>query len=261
MDKNDKRLKGEVNAGLTYTGCARKLRRDYPHDVKMIFMLRDPVDRSYSAYKYFLARGFLPTWAYRYDEKYGHAQGFDYYVHRILDDPKQKSQIMNKRLKYLVFSQSNYGACIAEYLNGFELKNMDFVIFERFIVNEQEECKRIYDFLGVSGEGQLDRVVKSNEGNNKAVSAWRAKQLYLIKGLNYAFYDLLAMPYWAAGLYGRFKRYYKDVRKKCLAPDTDKSKILPSTRKYLMDYYSADIEKLERLTGKDLSAVWRKNGK
>ena len=60
---------GEVNAGLSFGGCARWLGKDFPHDTKLIFMMRDPADRCYSAYKYFLDLGFLPMSVVADDKK------------------------------------------------------------------------------------------------------------------------------------------------------------------------------------------------
>ena len=49
----DDRLRGEINAGLTFSHCAHKIARDMPSDVKLLFMMREPVARAFSAYKYF----------------------------------------------------------------------------------------------------------------------------------------------------------------------------------------------------------------
>ncbi len=257
LDRKDKRLRGEINAGLTYDDCAHKVRRDYSHKVKMIFMMRNPADRSYSAYKYFLARGFLPSWAIRYDMTYGHARGFDHYVHWVLDNRTRRSQIMEHRLKYMVFSQSNYGACIAEFLNGFDLKNMKFVFFEEFIQDQHAACREIYDFIGIDDVPGIDYDIKSNEGNDRVVSVPRATEYWWIKGINYMLYDLFLMSHWGPHLYDRYHAMYLRERDKCLVPDHDKDAMLPSTRRYLMRYYEPDIRKVERITGKDLHQLWK----
>ncbi len=256
IKKNDPRLLGEVNAGLTFSGCAHKLSRNMSRDTKMIFMMRNPVDRSYSAYKYFLARGFLPMDIVVADKKKGHAKAFDLYVHSVLDDRKKRADIMKRRMKYLVLSQSNYGACVGEYLNSFDLKNMHFIIFEEFVSDEQKTCKELYDFLGISDSELIDYHVKSNEGNEQAISAIKAKKFYFVKGLNYFLYDLIAMPHWAPKLYDHFHSYYKRVRKICLMKDPDKSKISSETREYLMEYFEADVRAMEGICGRPLRSIW-----
>ncbi len=248
--------KGEINAGLTFSGCAKRLKRHMSHDTKMIFMMRNPADRSYSAYKYFLARGFLPMSAVEYDKKHGHAKGFDHYVHTVLDHSCRRMQIMEKRQKYLVFSQSNYAACIGEFLGAFDIRNMKFVLFEDFIQNEKKVCQEIYEFVGVSEANGINYHVKANEGNDQAVSGRYAKEYLFAKGFNYALYEFLAMPHWAPKLYEKYERKLQRIRKKCLVADMDNSKMLPSTRRYLMDHYETDICALERLIGRDLHKIW-----
>lgn len=59
-EPEDPRLVGEVNAGLGFNGCAEMLTRDFDHSTKLFFMMRNPVDRAWSAFKFFCALGFLP---------------------------------------------------------------------------------------------------------------------------------------------------------------------------------------------------------
>ncbi|MCD8117917.1 MAG: sulfotransferase domain-containing protein [Lachnospiraceae bacterium] len=249
VGRGDRRKKGEINAGLTFGGCAEKLAKDFPRDTKMIFMLRNPVDRSYSAYKYFLARGFLPAEAVAYDAVHGHARGFDHYAHSVLDDPGQRGKIMSSRMKYLVFSQSNYAACISDYLKEFDIRNMKFVVFEDFIRDQHRVCREIYEFIGVEDAEGIQYNLRSNEGRERATSGLRAREFCIIKGINYFLYDLIAMPHWAPKLYERYAAFYGKIRSKCLAEDSDRSGVLPSTRTYLMGYFEKDLNHLEKLTG------------
>ncbi len=256
LAEDDPRLKGEVNAGLTFSGCAAKLKKNMSRDTKMIFMLRDPVGRSYSAYKYFLARGFLPTKAVEDDQRLGHAEGFDRYVHSVLDSPGQRGKIMKKRLKYLVLSQSNYAACMEEYFDTFDRENMKFVIFEEFVRDEHRACQEIYDFLGVDDVEGIHYGLVVNSGNERAVSAGKAHRYMVIKGMNYGLYEMLAMPYWAPRLYRFFRKHYDRFRAACLMPDDDNSKVLPETRAYLQEYFSEDVRRAEAITGRELRKIW-----
>ncbi len=253
---NDIRMKGEINAGLTFNGCARKLKHHMPRNTRMIFMLRNPVDRSYSAYKYFLARGFLPRKAIREDVKYGHAEGFDRYVRRVLEDEKAREQIMEKRLKYLVLSQSNYGACVEEFFPDFHRGNMKFVLFEEFVRDEHAACLEIFDFLELEDSLDIPYGLVENSGNECTVSPRKAKWFYLVKGAHYLFYDLMAMPYWAPDLYRKFDQYYDNVRQSSLAADMDRSQVLDSTRVFLEDYFDEDVRRMEEICGRDLRSLW-----
>ncbi len=253
---DDPRKCGEINAGLTFSGCAKKIAHDFPKDTKFIFMMRNPVDRSYSSYKYFLARGFLPNGVVEDDLKVGHAKAFDHYVHFVLDDPAQESQIMKKRLKYLVFSQSRYASCIREYLQYFPKENMKFIFFEEFVADERATCRDLFDFLGIREDPSVQYSIRANEGTRRATSSHAAKKFEIVKGFHYGFYEFLAMQSWGPGLYQRFKSYYDKVRKKSLMPDPDKSRMLPETRAFLEQYYAKEVADLEKLSGRDLSGLW-----
>ncbi len=252
----DSRILGEANAGLTFSGCAKKLKKNLPSDTKLIFMFRDPIERSYSAYKYFLARGFLPKDVWEFDKENGHGAGFDFYVRSVLDSPKERNQIMKKRLKYLVLSQSNYGTCIKEYTDFVEDARIRFVLFEEFVKDEQAACRALYEFIGVSDVEGIGYGLASNTGHQRATSARAAKKFYWAKGARYLFFDLLAMTYWAPGLYKRFFRHFEKVRREVLVEDADHGKVLPETRQYLEAYFDPEMQLAEEITGRPLRALW-----
>ncbi|MCD7717239.1 MAG: sulfotransferase domain-containing protein [Lachnospiraceae bacterium] len=253
---DDPRRCGEVNAGLTFTGCAKKICHDFSSDTKLIFMMRNPVDRAYSAYKYFLARGFLPKGAVHEDQKYGHAEAFDRYVHSVLDDPAQEKQIMRKRLKYLVFSQSRYYSCIQEYLGTFPKENIHLVFFEEFVRDEKSACRELFDFIGIEEDENVDCSIRANEGNERATSDDAAKKFQIIKGFHYGFYEFVALTYWLPDAYKKFRGYYDRKREETLLPDEDKSVMLPQTREYLEAYFAGEVRQIERLSGRSLDKLW-----
>ncbi|MCC8136943.1 MAG: sulfotransferase domain-containing protein [Clostridiales bacterium] len=253
---DDTRRCGEINAGLTFTGCAKKICRDFSPDTKLIFMMRNPVDRAYSSYKYFLARGFLPKGAVLEDRKYGHAEAFDRYVHSVLDDPAQERQIMRKRLKYLVFSQSCYSTCIQEYLDFFPKENIRLVFFEEFVQDEKAACRELFDFIGIGEDESVDYSIRANEGNERAFSDSAAKRFQIIKGFHYGFYEFAALPYWLPNAYKKFRGYYDRKRQESFLPDEDKSAMLPKTREYLEAYFAEEVRGIERLSGRNLDSLW-----
>ncbi len=256
LSKGDKRLTGEVNAGLTYSDCAGKLAANISPNTKMIFMMRNPIDRAYSAYKYFLARGFLSIEDVEYDKSHGHAEGFHRYVKKVLTDREKRKNIMRNQMKYIVFSQSNYGFCIKQYLKHFKKENMNFVIFEDFIKDQKGACQDIYRFLGVNDCETIDYNLRINEGNECPTSALGTRELMVTKGMKYFLYEFIAMPHWAPKTYDAFATHYKKVRDKVLVPDKDRDKMLPKTRKILAKYFYRDVRELEKITGYDLAAKW-----
>ena len=252
----DERLRGEINAGLTFSHCARKIARDMPYDVKLLFMMREPVARAFSAYKYFLARGHLPEWVVDYDFAHGHARAFDRYAHWVLDDSERRADVMRRRLEYLVFSQSNYATCVEEYLQYFPVEQMKPIFFEEFVADQHAACLDLYDFLGLQDSPNVDYTIHGNEGKERPTSWKAANRERVVKGWNYGFREFAVMEYWGKGLYGKWSDYHKRVRAAAMEPDWDCSKLLPETRAYLREYYDDEVRRLERIFDRDLSRLW-----
>ena len=252
---------GEINAGLGFNGCARLLGKDFSPKTKLIFMMRDPADRCYSAYKYFLALGFLPMSVVADDKKRGHAAAFDSYVRSVLFNPRRRKEIMRHRMKYLCFSQGNYAYCIQEYLRYFPRENMKLVFFEEFVRDEERVTKDILDFLQIPQDPDMTWNVKSNETNFRAASPFRSKIMYLLQGTYYTTFEFLNMKRSCPGFFRNFMAFYDWTMDKCTRPETDNSKMLPSTRKLLNRYYRSQIRQVEELAGRSVPERWaRKDG-
>ena len=247
---------GEINAGLGFNGCARLLGKDFSPKTKLIFMMRDPADRCYSAYKYFLALGFLPMSVVADDKKRGHAAAFDSYVRSVLFNPRRRKEIMRHRMKYLCFSQGNYAYCIQEYLRYFPRENMKLVFFEEFVRDEERITKDILDFLQIPQDPDMTWNVKSNETNFRAASPFRSKIMYLLQGTYYATFEFLNMKRSCPGFFRNFMTFYDWTTDKCTRPETDASKMLPSTRKLLNRYYRSQIRQVEELAGRSVPERW-----
>ena len=247
---------GEINAGLGFNGCARLLGKDFSPKTKLIFMMRDPADRCYSAYKYFLALGFLPMSVVADDKKRGHAAAFDSYVRSVLLNPRRRKEIMKHRMKYLCFSQGNYAYCIQEYLRYFPRENMKLVFFEEFVRDEERITKDILDFLQIPQDPDMTWNVKSNETNFRAASPFRSKIMYLLQGTYYATFEFLNLKRSCPGFFRNFMTFYDWTTDKCTRPETDTSKMLPSTRKLLNRYYRSQIRRVEELAGRSVPESW-----
>ena len=254
--ENDARLPGEINAGLGENGCAEWIAKDFAADTKLIFMMREPVERSYSAYKYFLARGFLPMRYMRLDRRRGHAAAFDVYVHNILEHPGKKAEILKKRRKYLVFSQSCYAELIGEYAQYFPKEQMHFILFEDFVKNQEKECRKVYDFLGIGEDEKVPYGIRSNEGNQRAAgSVWAILHLWFV-AFNYWLTEYLDVEKDHPVAYRRYRIVHDWVIRKSFQEDEDHSKVTDSTRQYLQQYYQQEIAQTEKLIGRSLEGIW-----
>lgn len=254
VSPDETRLVGEVNAGLTYNGCAKKLKKDFSPDTKLIFMMRNPVDRAWSAYKFFTGLGFLPQSVIRNDLKRGHAAAFHDYVRSVVCDPKKHGEVMDKRLKYLVFAQGNYETCIREYADYFP--NIKLIIFEEFVKDQKAACEDLYDFLGIEPDGDIQYGIQSNETHRAAAGPARAQFRKLVKGGDYILNELVGMSKWAPPVYKAYHKFNRKMYHVCTVEDGDRSKMLPETRQLLEDYYRVEKEKIEIRMKRSLSELW-----
>ena len=250
----DRRLVGEVNAGLSFSGCAKMLTQDFSHETKLFFMMRNPVDRAWSAFKFFCALGFLPSQVIRDDISHGHAAAFDRYCKHVLTDPKQTAWIHRKRMKYLCFSQGNYADLIEEYA---AFPNRHYILFEEFVKDQRAVCEELYRFLGVSAPAEgIPYGMKANETNRRAVSPVKAKYRMVVKGFDYTFDEFFALSHWWPWAYRKHKAHTRKAFYACTAPDEDKNKMLPETRRLLEDYYRPQKDRMADLLGRSLDEIW-----
>lgn len=256
ISKDERRLVGEVNAGLGFNGCAEMLTKDLDHETKLFFMMRDPVSRAYSAFKFFCALGFLPGTVIQDDIDHGHAAAFDRYCRAVLEDDGQRARIMDQRMRYLVFSQGNYADMIAEY-SAFPHKH--FILFEEFVRDQRAACEPLYAFLGVSSpKDGIPYGMVANETNRRAKTVYKAKKRMIIKGWDYSWDEFAALSKWCPPLYRRHKQFTRKAFYSCTLPDGDKSKMLPGTRSLLEDYYRPQKDAVAALLGRSLDEIWFK---
>ncbi len=250
----DGRLPGEINAGLSFSGCAEKLKRDFSPETKLIFMMRDPADRCYSAYKYFLARGFLPLSVARDDLENGHAAAFGRYVRSVLLSPARRGAIMEKRMKYLCFSQGNYAALMEELIPYFP--HFRCILFEEFVRNQEGTCKSLYEFLGVPPDERVTYGLRSNEGNLRLAGPVRARLSEWCKGADYFQDEVLDLSRHLPALSRGYAAFTRRVQARCMKPDPDRSKMDGETRSLLQDYYRPEKDRTAALLGRSLDEIW-----
>ncbi len=254
VTEEETRMIGEVNAGLGYNGCAKMLTRDFDHETKLFFMLRNPVNRAYSAFKFFCSLGFLPARVVKEDLQLGHAEAFGRYCRRVLSSPKRVAKIGVNRMEYICFSQGNYADLVEEYA---AFPHQHIILFEEFVRDQKGECEKLYDFLGLSApEEGIPYGIKVNETNHRAVSPLRSKWRLIVKGGDYVLDEFFAMNRWWPWGYRRYHAYTKKMLHECTVADEDKSRMKPETRALLEDYYRPQKQRMERLLGRSLNELW-----
>ncbi len=254
----DGKVLGEINAGLTFGNAPDKIGKDFPKDTKLIFMMRNPADRAYSAYRFFNAMGFLSGDVMKYDAKYGHAQGFDRYVRSVLNNPKKRRRILKDQMKYIVFSQGFYDYHVERYLKYFPKEQMKFIVFEEFVNDEEGICKEIYDFIGVPVDPNVRYGISSNEGNIHPRSPFWGKYGMFDMGAHYVEYEFFEWARFIPHIYKYVVRpLHEATQAFCVIPDGSKEKMLPETRELLRKFYAKSVINMSKIAGRNLGEVWR----
>lgn len=128
IEKNSDKIIGEKTPYSFYPETAERI-YNYNKDIKLIWILRNPVDRAFSNYKHDL---------YNVDEW----RNFEKCVRR-----EEKRDLL-----YQYLSKGKYIEQVENYLKYFDLKQMHFVIYEEFFSNMEEELNKMKHFLGLKAD-------------------------------------------------------------------------------------------------------------
>lgn len=228
-------LIGEITPDyLFYDYAPKRMLDQLGKDIKLILMLRNPVDRAYSEYLFNVRRGY-----------------FDKPFEQVIEEEK-KFDINNFENRfYIHIYRSMYASHIQNLQKYFTDPDQYFyIIFEEDFKNNQEQTiERLLDFLDVSRQKlELGQVFKP---------AYQPKSIMLQR--------LVYQPNTLKKIIRNFLPTYK-IRRKIKdqwLPGINSSKekvppIDPGLKKQLMEkYFIDDIRKTEDLIKRDLS-IWLK---
>ena len=189
-------------------------------NIKLLTLLRNPVDRAYSHYWMSFKRGY---------EKLPFEEAI------IMEHSRMRKGYFEKS-HFSYISRGFYSEQIKRYLSFFPEKNMMTLIFEEVVKDVKTSIKAILRFLGCSALFDFNMENKVYVGNLSVTQYVRA-----IKTNRYPLFD--------EG-FNNLKTLMKD---KILTYPLLKRK----TRTFLLELYRDEINELEILLKKDLS-VWRK---
>lgn len=219
---------------------------DFKRDIKILFIVRNPVERAYSEYKYshsMCYSNFNIKDIYRF-YKNTHEKSFDRYVETYLHKNRK------------IFRNGKYFEIINPFIKSFGKDKVKVIIFEELIQNKEKAYQEIFDFLEIRKE-RCNFDIKTNEGKMIPEDAFE-----------YCLYRTVFMcAIWPITVAIKNYVYSDKVTLVCdkvnewfwshwLSRDRDKSGISSQTYDTLKQYYIKDSEKLSRLLGKDLKKLW-----
>ncbi|CAN2040443.1 Sulfotransferase family protein [Candidatus Magnetomoraceae bacterium gMMP-15] len=219
---NEKAI-GEASPVYLFSSTAPELIHSYIPNVKVIAILRDPVERAYSAYQM------------RFRKAYETCDDFMKAFQKIRKIPIGG----NYKNKGLYYKQ------LMRYYKLFNAEQIKIYLYEDLRDKPQKLMKDIFQFLGVDENFVPDLSVKYNVGwksTNKKLDSLVINDYYL---------KTLIKRFIPQSIISRLKNNFFITQKKA------KPKLSKELRKELIEVYRDDILKLEDLINRDLS-MWLK---
>jgi hypothetical protein len=219
------RARGEGSVSYLYSPRApRRIAEQLP-DVRLIAVLRDPVERAYSTYLYQVARGLEPAGSF---------------AEALADEPRRIAEGWHHIWHYRAMGE--YGAQLARYLDVFEKDRMLICFYDDLVHDPYAFMRRVFGFVGVDEGFRPDtRVAPGASGvpRHPLLEAVLFRNRALKRSLRAALPERL------------LARVGSRLRRRTLTrPPLD-----PSLAASLRAGYRRDLETVETVTGRDLS-VW-----
>jgi len=226
---------GEVDPGYMYFPFVpERIYKDLGKDIKILILLRNPVDRAYSQYLMNVRRS-LETKSFE--------EAIESEKERI------KEGFFNFRMFGYV-ERSLYLKQIKRLLKFFPVENMFFIIFETEFLNKREETiKKVFDFLNISTNVEVNVNIKSNPASLprfKIVNDFLYSDNFLKKIGRILIPDYITR---------------RKIMHKINVFNRKKGKIKPLDgeikRKLFLKYFEKDIFELEKILNRDLSCWYK----
>lgn len=223
------------NIEPTYHGRAVSAYECFGKDLKLIFMMRNPVDATYSYFKMMMRRSqYMQQVNYYKKFKKFDINMFDLYIDDYILSGKDK--------RYC------YADYIEKYLEYFPKENIKFVFFEEIIKEPTRIMNEIQEFIGVEPK-EYKSLPHSNSGKEVAKNYFSALvNHYLFKT------RLKLMSNTNSAAYERYNKIDKFCKKRTLVEN--KEKMTEQSRETLNGYYKESIIRLEEICGRSLQGIW-----
>ncbi len=210
-----------------YNHAIKNIKKYLGEEIKIIIMLRNPIDRAYSAYS-FASRTMQENKSFK--------EAIDSAMIRYKNNKFVSPMILYKELGL-------YAKMVEAYQKNFS--NVHIILFDDFISDASKEVKKVFKFLGVTTEEVNTREV-INAGGKRWRSSLIKKVIMGDNKLKRVFKILFP---------NNFRFYIKECVKNLFTAKA--GEIDDLVKDELRVYFKEDILKLERLIDRDLS-LWQK---
>lgn len=210
---------------LYYPGTAERIYSENP-DMKIVIVLRNPVDRAFSAYMYLLR-----------DER--EALSFE---NGLLEEANRKR--MDYEPMWLYRELGLYTEQVHRYLDVFGRNQVKVVLYDDFSRDTAATMSELFAFLGVNPNFSIDSSIRYNESGMP-----KSRALFNFISKPNALKEIVK-PFVPAALRERLGNQAKSML-------LEKVQMNPATRASLKEYFASDITQLQTLLERDLSAWLR----
>tara|TARA_B100001175_G_scaffold317723_1_gene335965 strand:- start:656 stop:1561 length:906 start_codon:yes stop_codon:yes gene_type:complete len=206
-----------------YNDAIKEIKNRLGKDIKIIIMLRNPIDRAYSAFQH-VSRGLI--------EKNTFEEAL------ILENGRLQN---NKRITPMVMykDMGMYYRMVKAYIE--EFKDVHIILYEDFNLSSDKVVKDVFRFLGVDKNKVIDTDIRYNVGGKRWINTFLKNIFIKDSKLKLLFKQILSRKYREYGINLINKLFKKNIPMKI------------ETRQYLAKYFKKDIIKLSEIIGKDLT--------
>jgi len=208
---------GEISPSYLYyaEGVAAKIKKELSPSVKIIMILRNPIDKAYSQYMHLVR-----------DQR----ETLPFYDALLVESEREDN---NWGDIWLYANSSLYAKKVKHYLSIFDKKNVKILFFDEFIENPNVVLKSIFQFLGVDSKIKCNtQTIYNRTGNSKSklISNFFNGPNLLKSILKMVIPERVRIP----------------IRLFLLNLNTGKKRDMDSTAKeYLSNFFYSDIRELE----------------
>ena len=218
-------VRGEASVSTMYYPEAVTRVREMVPDARLVCMLRDPVDRAFSAYGFMRTRGWEPCATFE---------------EALADEPRRIAEGWHHIWHYT--PMSCYGEQLRRVLEVFPRDQLLVLRYEDFSADPDAVLERVYAHLGVP---PVPRTVAPDPHRSGEP---RSRFLGRVVSTHHPLKKLLS-PVVPTSLRRR-------LRRQIVARNIVRTSYRPETRRELVQTFGSDLDLLEQLTGLDVAA-WR----
>jgi len=220
-------IKGEICPAYLWDDQAPARIKSFDPNLKLFMLLRNPVERTYSAYRFYVQRGTVQS---------GFKNAF--YSH-----------------KNLLVDRSVYSVQIQRYLDLFSRENIHIFLHDDLRRNAKSFLYQFEQTLDVD-EFYPENVEKSTyvtgEVRYRKLNRILSKTRYLVHKYRLTYLLDLGRKIGLANNLEMFRQ-----KNKLKPQQTQAQKIDEATREFLLEYFLPDIVRLEKILGRDLR-MWKR---